>query len=344
MSEAKDNKRIEWIDFAKGIAILLVVFGHSTELLYSESEVNNLIHTAIYSFHMPLFFLLSGMIFSDTKYKKFLKFFWNKFITVLLPSYTFLILGYIIKFIRSIDLSYTPKRAIRTLLQFRAHNMGNFWFLPTLFVALIIMWGIHHFIRNKKCRLLISGLISAVGALYIVYIGKPLPFSIDNSCLVIFFMEIGNQIKDNKSFLKHKKKILAESTGIWGLSTFVNWYFFGKHPVSLSYNIILNPILFFISAIAGSLIVVVICIKINRVKYVNFWGRNTLIIYLISSYILNIFVRLISQIKINNQFLCVIICMIISIITTHITAIISVGIYKYLPFVVGRRRKNNAAQ
>lgn len=47
------NRRIEWIDIAKGIGILLVILGHTIALKYSK---------VLYTFHMPLFFLLSGLV------------------------------------------------------------------------------------------------------------------------------------------------------------------------------------------------------------------------------------------------------------------------------------------
>lgn len=49
------KERIQEIDIAKGIGILLVIAGHSVP--YGSS-----LHTWIYSFHMPLFFLLSGLV------------------------------------------------------------------------------------------------------------------------------------------------------------------------------------------------------------------------------------------------------------------------------------------
>lgn len=48
--------RIEYIDVAKGVAILLVVVGHVSSLPAP-------IKSSLYSFHMPLFFLLSGFFF-----------------------------------------------------------------------------------------------------------------------------------------------------------------------------------------------------------------------------------------------------------------------------------------
>ncbi len=58
-------KRIEWIDTARGIGILLVVYGHVLRGLQASGivDVTNpvwLSDYAIYTFHMPLFFLLAG--------------------------------------------------------------------------------------------------------------------------------------------------------------------------------------------------------------------------------------------------------------------------------------------
>src|SRR5512144_3032083 len=52
------KKRLEYIDIAKGIGILLVVMGHN-----DFSLVSPFFYKFIYAFHMPLFFFLSGMFF-----------------------------------------------------------------------------------------------------------------------------------------------------------------------------------------------------------------------------------------------------------------------------------------
>ncbi|WP_234152144.1 acyltransferase family protein [Sphingobium sufflavum] len=51
--KAAAQKRVEWVDAAKGVGILLVIAGH---VWWRPGSV----HQAIYAFHMPLFFLLSG--------------------------------------------------------------------------------------------------------------------------------------------------------------------------------------------------------------------------------------------------------------------------------------------
>lgn len=50
-------KRLDYLDIAKGIAIFLVVMGHA--VLAFDTPYWRL---AIYAFHMPLFFLVSGMV------------------------------------------------------------------------------------------------------------------------------------------------------------------------------------------------------------------------------------------------------------------------------------------
>src|SRR5690242_7280811 len=60
------EKRFGWIDTAKAIGITLVVVGHVLRGLISSHVLDDvgIIHFAdrwIYSFHMPLFFFLSGL-------------------------------------------------------------------------------------------------------------------------------------------------------------------------------------------------------------------------------------------------------------------------------------------
>lgn len=65
--------RIDWIDALKGFAILTVVIGHCvTDSLASHTfpeylNLLQLLYDAIYSFHMPLFFAISGYVFYLTK-------------------------------------------------------------------------------------------------------------------------------------------------------------------------------------------------------------------------------------------------------------------------------------
>lgn len=57
MEKAMDDSRIEWVDIAKVLGVILVICGH---LLYATNF--DVINKMIYSFHMPMFFTLSGYV------------------------------------------------------------------------------------------------------------------------------------------------------------------------------------------------------------------------------------------------------------------------------------------
>ena len=74
------NGRILWIDAARGIAILLVILGHC---IGSLDDPGNKV---ILSFHMPLFFFISG--FCARKEKVFLDYLMKKVKGLLVPTIT----------------------------------------------------------------------------------------------------------------------------------------------------------------------------------------------------------------------------------------------------------------
>lgn len=64
------KNRIRWIDNAKAIAILMVVIGHIIQSMYSPDNFDeNIVFRIIYSFHMPLFIMLSGLVTKPILYK-----------------------------------------------------------------------------------------------------------------------------------------------------------------------------------------------------------------------------------------------------------------------------------
>lgn len=72
-----NNIRIDWIDLTKGIAIFLMVCGHTSIPL----PISNW----IWSFHMPLFFIISGILFNATKYPNFNLFIKKRGETLIIP-------------------------------------------------------------------------------------------------------------------------------------------------------------------------------------------------------------------------------------------------------------------
>ena len=97
-----DQKRLDYLDLLKGFAIFLVVMGHFLGWTFP-SDVERtgfsvFVEDAIYSFHMPLFFFVSGYLV-DLREKE-----WSlrtgvtvmrkKVVALLLPGFSFLLLLY----------------------------------------------------------------------------------------------------------------------------------------------------------------------------------------------------------------------------------------------------------
>ena len=91
--------RERWVDNVRGFAIYLVVLGHCIQYASHEGYdfANNIVFKLIYSFHMPLFMLLTGYLFWYTlsKYS-----FWNGIVAklkgIMIPCMTWGLVTYII--------------------------------------------------------------------------------------------------------------------------------------------------------------------------------------------------------------------------------------------------------
>lgn len=86
MSTIRIENRINWIDWAKVIAITLVVFGHVPQ------EKGSFVQNYIVQFHMPLFFFISGYLTKKELFNKTtLKKYWH---TLIIPYFCFNIIFY----------------------------------------------------------------------------------------------------------------------------------------------------------------------------------------------------------------------------------------------------------
>lgn len=117
------ERRIEYFDGIKGLAIFLVVLGHVLQRSFGQHV--NIFETIIYSFHMALFMFVSGY-FSYSRNKSntdILKFILKKIRQLIIP---FFLIGGLYSFIFSNMYSFI----------FSSFKMG-YWFLYVLFVISI---------------------------------------------------------------------------------------------------------------------------------------------------------------------------------------------------------------
>lgn len=145
-TETNNSDRLEYIDWAKGVMILLVIVGHIGDFYFEKASYMSL-RIFIYSFHVPLFFLLSGYVMGITqqrlKAQSFKKWLWHKVQTLLIP---FIVWGlFVYRFIDPICTSPLDLEALRQLVLNPDH--GGAWFLISLFCIQFVCYPIFRYER-----------------------------------------------------------------------------------------------------------------------------------------------------------------------------------------------------
>ncbi|MGN0489678.1 MAG: acyltransferase family protein [Ruminococcus sp.] len=119
----KSGKRMQWLDIAKGIGIILVILGHAPrDIMRQQFFGIDFGYQFIYAFHMQLFFIVSGYLFciSVNKYSpgKFLK---KRVQSLLMPWLVYTLLIYVIRYAAE----FVPKLA--QILSTGDFHMMSFW-------------------------------------------------------------------------------------------------------------------------------------------------------------------------------------------------------------------------
>ncbi len=149
-SRIENNGRVRYIDIAKGIGILLVVWYHIA------TPVDNLLNL----FFMPLFFFLSGVCFNtEISFREFIA---KKSRRLLVPLIIGAALGTLLE-ILVYDFATFDKTMKSGFYNFWLVGNVPLWFLLTLFYTMIIVLTIEQSIRNIAVKYAIYAAISAAG-------------------------------------------------------------------------------------------------------------------------------------------------------------------------------------
>lgn len=158
-----NNPRIKWLDIAKGIGIILVVFGHvvtngiTSNLIDKESTASLLTNT-IYLFHMPLFFFISGYLF---KLKDEFVFFDNyrnclkKILSLFVPYTVFSFIYFGFKYVFSNSSAVNNPVGFDLLINSWKNPIGEYWFLYSLILFTILGFSISFlfsYIKSNICK------------------------------------------------------------------------------------------------------------------------------------------------------------------------------------------------
>ncbi len=122
------KKRLVYIDLAKLVAIYLVVLGHVIVKSFTDEPYGDVLYVSIYTFHMPLFMMMSGFFASSVLKLDICGLLRKKLVQLLLPavSCTAICLAYFFLTSDTVD--------------WRTEIIGNSWFLKMLFLCDITFW------------------------------------------------------------------------------------------------------------------------------------------------------------------------------------------------------------
>ncbi len=167
MQPVTTGGRDPWVDYAKAIGIVLVVYGHVARGLFNagipmDVPLYERVDSIIYSFHMPLFFFLSGIFFLHSLHRRgSVALAANKMDTILYPY----ILWSLIQGLTEVWLSrYTNGKVSLAEVLSLWDPRAQFWFLYALFLVMLTAILVY----RRDIRALILGVL-ALGALAYVF-------------------------------------------------------------------------------------------------------------------------------------------------------------------------------
>lgn len=215
------EKRIAYIDIAKGLGILVIVLAHNDLSAYHPT-----LHKFIYAFHIPLFFFLSGMFFRPAR--RFGETLRRRFNTLLKPYLFTIFLIYLGEAAFS-NMTF-PVIAGRIAKSMYATgwyiDWVQLWFIPHLFAVALFAWLAWRFFFGRVkwdwLRWLLLFAMLAAGVLTMPYfwpftapiIGGEyygLPFSLDLVFASGFFFLIGYEVNQ-----RPLEKFFASPLGLAG--------------------------------------------------------------------------------------------------------------------------------
>jgi len=197
-----------WADTVRGFAMVLIVFGHTIGYSHELRELT----IYLSSFYVPLFFVVSGYLFTHNPQESLLTFMRRKALRILVPYYVFALISLIPFYLFSgevqgilasrQDIDNPLLHGLFNILYASGHNGGlaqnsPLWFLPCYYTVIVLAKLVSEKIsfENKYTS---TGL--AIGFLcigFVVYrdFNYPMPYGLETALIMLYFFFLGRQVK-----------------------------------------------------------------------------------------------------------------------------------------------------
>ena len=311
------NQRLVFIDILKGIVILLIVYGHIIPGFFPQFA------DFVSTFHIPLFFFVSGLLYNDAKYKNdFRSFATNRLKGLVLPFLYFSIivaLGYF----------FIAGEYLRFVMHLLSSGWGGYalWFLPVLILVEFAYYSIS-LLGVRLLRLVIIAISAIVSYFSAQYIGL-LPHNVLLVFCGLWFYGLGNNSRRFLSYSANPSLNRTIEIMLLGLILSLLYIPFSNTLPEWFINKIPSPI-FYITPVAATIGIGGVSVLIS--KYSTFWSKFFAICGK-QSFIILAFHQIICMIA--QQYLPAKMSILIMII---FLIILVMTIPKYLPWMLGKSR------
>lgn len=328
-------KKIKEIDLMKGIGMCLVYLGHCFQFqglnIMDKSSFFIYVHDTIYSFHMPLFFIISGFlanITTDNKKINLKKYYVGKIKRIFVP-YIFINLvdfGARTCFPKVINTQFEGWKSV--LLR----GTKITWFIYVLFIILFIFPVLEKYIvkKNKLKSLMIVIILILLNYLK-VFDGIEI-LSIDRVAYYLIYFYIGYFLRflDYKNWPQNNKKYFFVKLILYFLFFICSYKWFRLN--------LLTSIFF---ACLGTFVIYEISKLLKKTNILfrmfTFIGINSLIFYLLEGFIA-VPCRFVALKTIKNDYILVFIIFITKVLLSSIVIKEIILKNKVLGFIFGRRQ------
>ena len=374
------KKRLDYLDMAKGIGMLLVLLGHlQGDQMFALSPYIYPLCVFIFSFHMPMFFIISGILIAikgdDVKssFKELAK---KRFKGIMIPYLWFSFFYIMVVVVALVKGTVMPETLYVNLWYvLSGYGMNVLWFLPAIYLGELLFFYLKDKIKTDKVFITVVTIASAV-IFVIAYMLTKIPTDVEaykrirefatvliRPVLACGFISLGyyihklcmNSNKIGDFFLRPKQ----DENGKVLISYRISYIVVGiilmgvcagfknvNSGIDFRSMVFRNVFFFLLCCISGSYGLIILCKGLPRIKLFTYWGVGSLIFMATHNSETVLYYAMKTAMYVNQYltrargYICY--AIIVGIILIYTTAMIFI-IQKFFPFIIGKSYKKNNA-
>ena len=329
------SKRIEWVDIAKGVAIILVCLGHR--------DVPRCLDEWIYSFHLPLFFFLAGYTTRFESYANFGAYATRKVRVLLVPYFVF---GLAVAAFRLCFDRFCRHAAVNLgdvlLRLLDGSGDGSLWFILPLFVVEVVSYALNLLPKGKTLAVLLC--VLGGYALSLAFPATHIFWRLDVALISLIFFWFARFLR----YSKVNRRFASGDAALFFGALIVHAICLTINPrISMAFKVYGIFPAFLLGGAAGSVVVSRVCARLEKTRRVKrvliYFGKNTIPIIAFHYYpgymiLETLFYKLFGLEYLHNVFSYKIEGFVYATVVLLLCVPIVEFVNRFAPWAVGRRR------